>query len=66
MEWLRTVLQDGPVVQTEVEERAKRAGITVKPLKVAKQKLKVQSTRKGRGYWAWQLPFKKTKDVDGR
>jgi hypothetical protein len=55
-EWLQTVLKDGPVAQVDVQERAKRDGITAKPLKIAKAKLKVQSVR--RDYkWLWQLPF---------
>jgi hypothetical protein len=59
VEWLAEVLQHGPLPQKTVEELAKAANIGTKPLKTAKAKLKVQSTRKGRKDWAWRLPFAK-------
>src|SRR5690349_20489894 len=55
--WLATVLQDGPLPQTEVEALAKKEGIGTKPLKLAKGKLRVESVRKGRNHWAWRLPM---------
>jgi hypothetical protein len=68
VEWLATVLQQGPVAEKTVAELAKAAGFGTKPLKLAKQKLKVESTRKGRNHWAWQLPFadKLPKRANGR
>jgi hypothetical protein len=66
VEWLSTVLRDGPVPQRTIEALAVRDSIGTKPLKIAKAKLKVQSTRKGRSSWAWMLPFKKAKDVEGQ
>jgi hypothetical protein len=64
-EWLATVLQHGPVPQKDIEAMAKKEGISSKPLKLAKGRLKVKSTRKGRSSWAWMLPFKKAADVEG-
>jgi hypothetical protein len=64
-EWLARVLHDGPVPQRTVEALAVKDGIGTKPLKLAKGKLKVQSVRKGRNHWAWQLPMAK-RPKDGR
>jgi hypothetical protein len=66
MEWLRTVLEHGPVAQKDIERMAGEAKIGTKPLKMAKGRLKVRSVREGRGYWVWQMPFKKTTDVGGQ
>jgi hypothetical protein len=62
VEWLAQVLRDGPVPQKEIEAKAVKDAIGTKPLKLAKAKLKVQSTRKGRAAWAWVLPFAKAKE----
>src|SRR5262249_8946678 len=40
VEWLATVLQQGPVAQKDIEAMAKMAKIGTKPLKLAKEKLK--------------------------
>jgi hypothetical protein len=55
IERLGQVLRDGPVPQKEIEARAKNDKIGIKPLKLAKARLKVQSTRKNRAAWAWVL-----------
>jgi hypothetical protein len=65
MQWLGQVLRDGPVPQKDIEAMAVKDGIGTKPLKLAKAKLKVQSTRKGRAAWAWMLPFAKAKEGQG-
>jgi hypothetical protein len=64
-EWLRRVLEHGPVRATEVEQQAITDEIGSKALKTAKRKLKVQSVRKGRDHWVWQLPARAAPD-DGR
>jgi hypothetical protein len=62
MDWLARVLRDGPVPQKEIEARAINDKIGTRPLKTAKARLKVQSTRKGRAAWAWVLPMAKPKE----
>ena len=62
VEWLAQVLQHGPVAQTEIVALATKEGIGTKPLKLAKQKLKVASTRKGANHWRWMLPMAKAKE----
>jgi hypothetical protein len=57
IEWLNEMLKDGPVPQTTIETLARNENIGTRPLKTAKQRLKVQSVRKGRNHWAWRLPF---------
>jgi hypothetical protein len=57
MKWLGEVLKDGPIPQKTVEALAKTAGVTAKPLKHAKARLKVESVQEGRNHWAWRLPF---------
>jgi hypothetical protein len=62
VQWLGQVLRDGPVPQKDIEAMAVKDNIGTKPLKLAKSRLKVQSTRKGRAAWAWQLPFARSKE----
>jgi hypothetical protein len=59
VEWLASVLRDGPRPQREIEEMARKEKIGTKPLKVAKKKLKVESVRKGANFFSWRLPFAK-------
>jgi hypothetical protein len=64
--WLAHVLKDGPVPQKTVEALAIKDQIGSKALKTAKRKLRVQSVRKGRSHWVWQLPMASVpKDVRG-
>ena len=58
-DFLAGLLRDGPRPQTEVEERARKAGLTIDQLKKAKAKLGVQSKKRPgfRDGWDWELPF---------
>ncbi|WP_324718017.1 AAA family ATPase [Carboxydochorda subterranea] len=61
--FLVNLLQGGPVPQAQVEEEARRAGISRRTLQRAKGELEVESRRhsqpgapRGTGEWLWTLP----------
>lgn len=56
-EFLRDMLADGPVAQTEVKEKAEAAGISEKTLKRAKAQVGVRSHKTGfaSSTWVWEL-----------
>lgn len=59
MQYLREVLQDGPVPVQEVKKRAAGCGISERTLKRAKRSLGVIATHEGFGSgseWVWSLP----------
>jgi len=59
VDFLRTVLAQGAVPAEEVQQAARKAGITPKPLRVARDDLKIVPRRKGFGpgaVWNWSLP----------
>jgi hypothetical protein len=58
-DFLRDILGQGEVPAEEVQQAARKAGITPKPLRVAREALKVRSRREGFGpgaVWNWSLP----------
>jgi DNA repair ATPase RecN len=55
MTWLREALNAGPQTQKTVEAMARKADINPRTLKRAKERLRVQSIRKGRQSWIWAL-----------
>jgi hypothetical protein len=55
--WLAERLQEGPVAQQVIEAEGRKAGFTLKLLKVVKKRLRVVSVRKGANNWRWQLPM---------
>jgi putative DNA primase/helicase len=58
-DFLRDILGQGEVPAEEVQQAARRAGITPKPLRSAREALKVKSRREGFGpgaVWYWSLP----------
>ena len=58
-DFLRDILGQGEVPAEEVQQAARRAGITPKPLRSAREALKVKSRRAGFGpgaVWYWSLP----------
>lgn len=58
VEVLRTILGNGPVPATDVEDQAEAAGVAPRTLKRAKTRLGVVSERAGgsKGRWIWRLP----------
>jgi len=73
-DFVREILDDGPVAAKDAESEGRQAGIEPRTLKRAKQKLGVVSERQGgigeRGSWYWRLPdglhvAKGTKTNDG-
>lgn len=54
-EFLEEMLEDGQVLQKEIEEAAQSRGIKSKTLWNAKKKLNVKSVKVG-SQWAWELP----------
>ncbi len=63
--WLQTMLEAGPMRQTEVESLARKEGITARTLKRAKQALRVKSTGKPRQPWIWSLLRARAKEDSG-
>lgn len=56
-DFLRDVLQSGPVTAQDVEKAARDAGIQPRTLRRAKERLKVKSVKAGMGSsWSWTLP----------
>jgi AAA domain-containing protein len=58
-DFLRDILGQGEVPAEEVQQAARKAGITSKPLRSAREALKVKSRREGFGpgaVWYWSLP----------
>ena len=53
-EWLLEALASGPVLATEIEERARNAGFAKNTLWRAKTELGITSFREGAG-WMWRL-----------
>ncbi|MCX6358402.1 MAG: AAA family ATPase [Armatimonadetes bacterium] len=53
-EFLREVLEDGPITQRALEQQADERGISPATLRRAKERLKVQSVRTGT-VWEWRL-----------
>jgi hypothetical protein len=68
VEFLRTVLKDGPRPAKEVKAEAMQAGLTEQNLRTARARLKIKPTKEGGEFggkgakWMWQLPD--TQDVD--
>jgi len=61
-EFLLDILKDGKMKSKDVEIRAKNYGITIKTLRIAREKLGVLCTR-GKGNdksWYWELAHNKT------
>jgi AAA domain len=58
-DFLRDILGQGEAPAEEVQQAARKAGITPKPLRSAREALKVKSRREGFGpgaVWNWSLP----------
>ena len=57
-DWLKELLKDGPVLATEVWEKADADGMAQSTVKTAKQELGIGSQRTGgtHGEWRWLLP----------
>jgi putative DNA primase/helicase len=60
MDFLRDLLQEGPVEAQAVQNQARDCGITVKILRTARETLGIKSSRVGgmgaKGKWVWSLP----------
>ena len=57
VDFLRSVLSEGPVAAKDVERQAKDASISYPTLRRAKTRLKVRSRKStGTGSWVWELP----------
>ena len=54
-DFLKEILADGAVPQTEIETAAEKAGIKPKTLRNARYELGVVSSKVGR-QWVWALP----------
>jgi len=63
VEWISAMLADGPVKASEMEQQARRDGISESTLKRAKSRLKVKSYQENRGWW-WRLA--EAPQCDGR
>jgi putative DNA primase/helicase len=58
-DFLRDILGQGEVPAADVQQAAKKAGLSSKPLRSAREALKVKSRREGFGpgaVWYWSLP----------
>ncbi len=58
-DWLLDVLANGPMKASEVMKEARSAGITDKPLRVAREKLGIRPYKEKmslHGGWLWKLP----------
>jgi hypothetical protein len=55
VEWLRELLRDGPVLSSEVDVAAKRAGHSMRTVKRAKKEAGVVSTKRFDGRWEYRL-----------
>jgi hypothetical protein len=59
MQFLRTILANGPVLVTEIEDAVKAERIALRTLARAKAALKVESHKNGAdGAWTWSLAQK--------
>lgn len=56
MDWLETLLKDGPVFSKDVQTQAKAAGIAWATVRRAKSGLKIKPTKDSDGAWSWSLP----------
>src|SRR5262245_46094648 len=59
IDFLRDILGQGEMPAEEVQQAARKAGITSKPLRSAREALKIKSRRDGFGpgaVWYWSLP----------
>jgi putative DNA primase/helicase len=63
-DFLLDILQDGEILQMEIESQAEKAGIKARTLRNAKKELLIKSRneptpgQKGAGKWFWRLPEK--------
>lgn len=55
-EWLRTLLQNGPVPQRVIDMEYQQAKISYATLRRAKKALDVRSDKQSDGSWWWRLP----------
>jgi len=56
-QFLRDLIEDGPVLATEATEKAKAKGFSEKTLERARKRLGVVAEKDGfQGRWAWRLP----------
>jgi putative DNA primase/helicase len=56
--FLQTLLADGPVLTTEIEKEAKKAGISWSTIRRASEDLKIVARKSGfeDSQWCWELP----------
>jgi hypothetical protein len=67
VDFLRSVLGDGPVTAKDAERQAKDASISYPTLRRAKTRLKVRSRKSsGTGSWVWELPNQGAQDQDAQ
>jgi putative DNA primase/helicase len=59
VEFLQTILRDGPVESNIIKKEAKVADISDATLRRAKSQLGVQAVKLGAGGWVWKLKFSK-------
>ncbi|MEZ6141072.1 MAG: AAA family ATPase [Zavarzinella sp.] len=58
IEWLKTILANGPMDSTDVIEKATTAGFSEKTIQRAKIELQIISRKHGyTGNWQWELPI---------
>jgi len=55
--FLKSLLEDGPMPATEVQSNARGAGYSIATIRRAKDALKVEAMRIGKGRWEWRLPI---------
>lgn len=57
VEFLRSLLADGPMKAVDVQKEARQAGILDKPLRSARERLRIKPQKRGMaGGWWWALP----------
>jgi hypothetical protein len=55
--FLTSLLEDGPMPATEVQSNARGAGYSIATIRRAKDALKVEAVKIGKGRWEWRLPI---------
>lgn len=63
--WLLAQLHDGPLLATEVTQRATESGISERTLRRAADQLGIRSQKTSEGPWIWCLPSEDMRDSTG-
>ena len=62
--WLLAQLHDGPLLATEVTQRATESGISERTLRRAADQLGIRSQKTSEGPWTWSLPAQQSDSSD--